>query len=149
MPTTDTSIKQFETVHLDQSSQTTTNPSTPATPHPRPPRTVGDPAREKTGPVRIGVAFAIASVIAVGTLVWTVIASPADSAVDMSTYDRVEANRADTLRDLSSWSADSYDRVEANRADTLRDLSTRSADSYDRVEANRADTLRDLSTRSA
>ena len=62
-------------------------------------------------------------------------------------YAIAEANRMETLRDLSAVPAlDGYAIAEANRMETLRDLSAVPAlDGYAIAEANRMETLRDLS----
>ena len=101
MPTTDILTKQPDTTRPDPKT-TTTNPGTPGNSQTQRPGIDDAPARNESSPARVGVAFAIAAAIAVGALVWAVIAIPTDTSVDTSTYDRVEANRAATLRDLTT-----------------------------------------------
>ena len=98
MPTTDTLTKQPDTTHPDPRTETTTIPDSPENPRPQQSTTDGAPAR-------FGVAFAIAAAIGVGALAWAVIASPTDTAQPTSSYDRVEQNRANTLRDLTAQSS--------------------------------------------
>ena len=133
MPTNDTLTKQPETTHPDPRAETKAIPDSPGSS--RPQRPIDD------SPARAGVAFAIAAAVGVGALVWAVIAGPTDTAVDPSTHDRVEQNRANTLRDLATQPTGSHDRVELNRANTLRDLATQPTGSHDRVELNRTNTL--------
>jgi hypothetical protein len=137
MNTTDTLTEQPDTIHADPRTESTTIPDTSRNWQPQQPRI-------DVAPGRAGVAFAIAAAIGVGALVWAVIAGPTDTAQPTSSYDRVEQNRANTLRDLTAQPTSSYDRVEQNRANTLRDLTAQPTSSYDRVEQNRANTLRDL-----
>ena len=120
MSTTDTLTKQPDTTRPDPTTQTATNPATPGNPRPQRPRLDDAPAR-------VGIAFAIAAVIAVGALVWGVITGPTDASRSDGSYDRVELIRAATLRDLATRSDGSYDRVELIRAATLRDLATQSS----------------------
>ena len=105
MRTADTLTDQPETTRPDPTTQTATNPATPEHSVPDRPTIDDDPARESTRPGRIGVAFAIAAAVGVGALVWAVITDTSDTSVDTSTYDRVEANRVDTLRDLATQPA--------------------------------------------
>ena len=141
---TDTSAKQPDTNKTDPGTGSNTGVRTPETSQPQSPTNDDAAVRKATSPGRVGTVFVIAAALAVGALVWAVIAGPSDTSVDTSTYDRVEANRVAVLRDLAVQPSGSYDRVEANRVAVLRDLAVQPSGSYDRVEANRVAVLRDL-----
>ena len=102
MPTTGTLTTEPDTTRPDSPTETSPVPASPGNSDTQRDGIDGATARNESRSARVGVAFVTTAAIAVGALVWAVIASPADNAVDTSTYERVEANRATTLRELST-----------------------------------------------